>query len=141
MIRATTRACAGVIFIASLLVAFQMREKVNKTSAGLAIKGYDPVAYFEDGKPMKGDAAYQFQWKGATWQFSSAAHREAFMKDRSATPPSTAGFAHTASVKGTRRRSIRRLGALSAASSTSTTTKRLEETGRRTLTAEFARRI
>ena len=84
MLRATkviAKSCAGVIFTASLLVAFQMGEKVNKTSAGLAIKGYDPVAYFEDGKPVKGDAAYQFQWKGATWRFSSAAHREAFTKD------------------------------------------------------------
>ena len=83
MIRATTKSRAGVIFIASMLLAFQMGEKINKTSAGLAIKGYDPVAYFEDGKPLKGNAAYQFQWKGATWQFSSAAHREAFTKDSS----------------------------------------------------------
>ncbi len=79
MIRAIetlTKTCVAVIFAASLLLAFQMGDKVNKTSGGLAIKGYDPVAYFEDGKPMKGDAAYQFEWKGAPWRFASAAHRE-----------------------------------------------------------------
>jgi len=95
MLRATkviAKSCAGVIFTASLLVAFQMGEKVNKTSAGLAIKGYDPVAYFEDGKPVKGDAAYQFQWKGATWRFSNAAHREAFTKDPERYAPQYGGF-------------------------------------------------
>jgi len=86
------KSCAGVIFTASLLVAFQMGEKVNKTSAGLAIKGYDPEAYFEDGKPVKGDAAYQFQLKGATWRFSSAAHREAFTKDPERYAPQYGGF-------------------------------------------------
>src|SRR5260370_33702735 len=79
----------GVIFMASLLAAFQMGEKVNKTSAGLAIKGYDPVAYFEDGKPVKGDAANQFQWKGATWRFLSAAHRRSFTNDTARDPPPT----------------------------------------------------
>ena len=86
------KSCAGSIFIASLLVAFQMDEKINKTSAGLAIKGNDPVAYFEDGKPMKGDAAYQYQWKGAAWRFTSAAHREGFTKDPDHYAPQYSGF-------------------------------------------------
>jgi len=95
MIRATkftSRTCACVIFASSLLLAFQMGEKVNKSSAGLAIKGYDPVAYFEEGKPVKGDAAYEYQWKGATWRFSSAAHREAFTKDPERYAPQYGGF-------------------------------------------------
>src|SRR5258708_37723005 len=76
-----TKLCISAIFISGLLPGFQMADKVNKTSAGLAIKGYDPVAYFEDGKPEKGNPAYQFQWKGATWRFSSTARRDAFAKE------------------------------------------------------------
>ena len=95
MIRAKkswTKMFAGVILTSSLLLAFQMGEKVNKSSAGLAIKGYDPVAYFEDGKPVKGDAAYEYQWKGATWRFSNAAHREAFTKEPNRYAPQYGGF-------------------------------------------------
>ena len=91
-IEAVTRTCIGVIFICSLLFASEVGEKVNKSSAGVAIKGYDPVAYFEDRKPVKGDAAYAYQWMGATWRFSSAAHREAFMKDPDRYAPQYGGF-------------------------------------------------
>lgn len=91
-IQTMTRMCAGAILMSSLLFAFQMGEKINKTSAGLAIKGYDPVAYFEDGRPVKGDAAYQYQWKGATWRFSSAAHHDAFKQDPTRYTPQYGGF-------------------------------------------------
>ena len=45
--------CVTAIFISAVLQGFESGEKINKTSAGLAIKGYDPVAYFEDGKPAR----------------------------------------------------------------------------------------
>ena len=87
-----TKLCISAIFISALLLGFQMADKVNKTSTGLAIKGYDPVAYFEDGKPEKGNPAYQFQWKGATWRFASAAHRDAFAKEPDRYAPQYGGF-------------------------------------------------
>ena len=90
--KAMAKLCAGAIFISAVLPGFQMGAKINKTSAGLAIKGYDPVAYFEDGKPTKGNPAYSFQWNGATWQFSSAAHREAFAKNPNRYAPQYGGF-------------------------------------------------
>ena len=80
------------IFVSAALLGFQAGEKLNKTSTGLAIKGYDPVAYFEDGKPVQGDPAYQFHWKGATWRFSTAAHREAFTKNPDRYAPQYGGF-------------------------------------------------
>ena len=43
-----------------------------------AIRGYDPVAYFTESKPVKGDAKYAHPWKGATWRFASAENRERF---------------------------------------------------------------
>ncbi len=45
---------------------------------GVAIDGFDPVAYFTDGRPVEGSKAYTFEWRGATWRFASAAHRDLF---------------------------------------------------------------
>ena len=51
---------------------------VNVNSDGIAIKGFDTVAYFTEGKPVKGDEQFQFQWSGAKWLFSSREHLELF---------------------------------------------------------------
>jgi YHS domain-containing protein len=45
---------------------------VNVDSAGLAMRGYDPVAFFTEGKPVAGNPAHRIEWNGATWQFASA---------------------------------------------------------------------
>lgn len=44
----------------------------------VAILGYDPVAYFTEGKPVQGKADLAHIWNGAQWQFASAEHRELF---------------------------------------------------------------
>lgn len=44
----------------------------------VAIKGYDTVAYFSDGKALKGDASISYQWHNKTWYFLSSEHRELF---------------------------------------------------------------
>ena len=44
----------------------------------LAISGYDSVAYFTEGKPVKGDDKFSIRYKGAQWQFSSKANLDAF---------------------------------------------------------------
>ncbi len=41
-------------------------------SGGIAINGYDPVAYFTMGKPVKGDEAISSEWEGAKLIFASA---------------------------------------------------------------------
>jgi hypothetical protein len=49
--------------------------------ASLAIKGYDPVAYFTEGKPTPGVPAFEYEWDEHVWRFSSAKHRELFKSD------------------------------------------------------------
>ena len=49
--------------------------------APLALKGYDPVAYFTEKRPMVGDAQYQHKWDGALYRFASAKHLELFKAD------------------------------------------------------------
>jgi hypothetical protein len=46
--------------------------------ARLAISGYDPVAYFTDGRPVPGQSDFQYRWHEAQWRFASPAHRDAF---------------------------------------------------------------
>jgi hypothetical protein len=57
-------------------VAAQQSE-IYSDRAG-AIRGYDPVAYFTEGRPVKGSDQFSHRWKGATWRFASAENRERF---------------------------------------------------------------
>jgi hypothetical protein len=47
----------------------------------LAIKGYDPVAYFTDGKPTPGLPSIEHEWDGHIYRFASAEHRDRFKVD------------------------------------------------------------
>ena len=51
----------------------------------IAIQGYDPVAYFTDGKPTRGTPEFEYQWDEHTYRFASAQNRELFKADPSAT--------------------------------------------------------
>ncbi|MSO93366.1 MAG: YHS domain-containing protein [Rhodospirillales bacterium] len=53
-------------------------DKLIFAADGAAIRGYDPVAYFTESKPVKGRPEFQHTWKGATWRFATAANRDAF---------------------------------------------------------------
>ncbi len=44
----------------------------------IAIKGYDTVAYFRSGRPVKGSSAYTFIWHDMTWYFSTKENRDLF---------------------------------------------------------------
>jgi YHS domain-containing protein len=43
-----------------------------------AIRGHDPVAYFEQKGPVKGSKQFSHSWNGATWHFASAENRDRF---------------------------------------------------------------
>lgn len=47
----------------------------------LAIKGYDPVAYFTEGRPMVGDPQFEYKWDDAIYRFASLHHLELFKGD------------------------------------------------------------
>ena len=55
--------------------------KVNVDSQGIILKGYDVVAYFKQGKPVKGNPALQSTYQGATYLFASPADKADFDKD------------------------------------------------------------
>ncbi len=67
-------------------------KPVNSGFLSGAISGYDPVAYFTDGKPVKGKKAFRHKWMGATWSFASAKNRDLFQKDPKKYAPQYGGY-------------------------------------------------
>lgn len=67
-------------------------KAINVDTAGVAIHGYDPVAYFTVGKPTPGNAQFTAKHDGATYRFASAANRDAFLKEPAKYAPAFGGF-------------------------------------------------
>src|SRR6266542_676418 len=78
------------------LVAFAVlapaAEVVNVDKNSLALQGFDPVAYFTDGKPVKGSPQFTASYKDATYQFASAEHRDMFKQSPAKYEPQFGGF-------------------------------------------------
>ena len=67
-------------------------KEYNTLFAGLGAKGYDVVSYFTDGKPAMGSETYACDYRGVSWRFASAAHRDLFAKDPAKYVPQYGGF-------------------------------------------------
>lgn len=83
---------SGLGYVMPASVALADGYQVNVDAQGLAIHGYDPVAYFTDGKAVAGDAALTAAHDGATYRFASAAHRDAFIADPGRYLPQYGGY-------------------------------------------------
>ncbi len=59
---------------------------------GVAIKGYDTVAYFTERQAMKGSEEFAYQWLGTPWHFANAKHRELFAADPAKYAPQYGGY-------------------------------------------------
>ena len=54
------------------------KKQYNLNKSGLAIDGYDPVAYFTEGKAVEGKKDITLDYQGITYRFATTADREAF---------------------------------------------------------------
>ena len=93
----TTIMLSGLLLGLALAVAAPQPASaegvVNASSwSGSAIEGYDPVAYFEEGKPVEGDSDHSYEWMGATWYFASAENRDLFAADPEKYAPQYGGY-------------------------------------------------
>jgi YHS domain-containing protein len=59
---------------------------------GVALHGYDPVAYFVAAEPQKGQAQYSYEYKGSKFYFASEANRRAFMEAPEKYAPQFGGY-------------------------------------------------
>ena len=67
---------------------------------GIAIGGYDPVAYFNSNEAIKGSSEFTYEWNGAKWQFSSAENMEIFKNEPDNHCPAYGGHCSFAIGKG-----------------------------------------
>ena len=72
--------------------AFAAGYELNLEESGLAIHGYDPVAYFIDGKAVEGKADVTAEHNGATYRFATAEHRSQFLADPEKYLPQYGGY-------------------------------------------------
>ena len=67
---------------------------------GIAIKGYDPVAYFTEGKPVLGDPDVTADLDGAVWHFTTPEHRSVFLANPLRYEPEYGGFCAYGAAQG-----------------------------------------
>lgn len=94
------------IFCLSILLGISVPadagvDPVNETFwGGVAIHGYDPVAYFTEGKPIKGKKSLRWGFRGAEWRFSSEENLSAFRKSPEKYAPRYGGYCAWAVAQG-----------------------------------------
>ncbi|MCW8916214.1 MAG: YHS domain-containing protein [Magnetovibrio sp.] len=64
----------------------------TSTFSNTAVSGYDPVAYFTEGRPVKGKGDFEYEWNGVTWKFSTQANLDMFKSSPEAYAPQFGGY-------------------------------------------------
>jgi YHS domain-containing protein len=89
-------AYAGLVFILAAgpptAHAAATERIVVDWHTGLAIGGYDPVAFFTDGKPVAGNADFELRYGGAVWRFANPGNRAAFAERPDVYMPQYGGY-------------------------------------------------
>ena len=68
------------------------KELQNLDHNGVAIQGYDPVAFFTDNRPVKGNAQFQSEYRGAKYYFASSENKATFDKEPAKYEPQFGGY-------------------------------------------------
>ncbi len=79
-------------FIAILTPVHALAADEVFVTADGAIRGYDPVAYHTQSKPVPGKKKITHQWNGASWRFASKANRDLFVADPERYAPRYGGY-------------------------------------------------
>jgi len=92
------RCPAVLIFVVAIVSVLACRSVEagprawHDPATGLAIGGYDPVAYFTQGKPVSGHDDIELKWGGGVWRFVNQGNRAAFRKHPEFYAPRFAGY-------------------------------------------------
>src|SRR5437016_2317127 len=82
-----------LVTIGLALPAFaQTKTLLNLDKTGVAIQGYDPVAFFTDNTPVKGKPEFPARHNGELYYFASKEHRELFKSDPAKYKPAFGGY-------------------------------------------------
>lgn len=85
-------ALLAVGFLAFVDVAAIATDATDTEVYGVALKGYDPVAYFTENRAVKGSSEFSFNWNEARWYFSKAENRDLFAANPKKYTPHHGGF-------------------------------------------------
>lgn len=83
---------AAALTISVAGTALAAGPELNASSTGLALQGYDPVAYFTIGEPTRGDWRITTIYNDATYRFATEEHRDQFEADPEAYLPEYGGY-------------------------------------------------
>ena len=86
------RRAALALLLALAVPAVAAAQRVNADRRQLAVKGYDVVAYFTEGRPVPGVAAFEHAVGGVTYRFASAANRDRFAREPQRYLPQYGGY-------------------------------------------------
>ena len=75
-----------------LIACSAPKSPINVNGEGIAINGYDPVAYFTLSRPVKGLEEYQFEWNNAKWLFANNEHMALFQENPGKFAPQYGGY-------------------------------------------------
>ncbi len=84
--------CRAVVSLVIIALSVHAYSGEFHETNGVAIQGYDPVAYVTESKPARGSAAFSSVYKGSTFHFVSAASRDMFNADPQKFAPQYGGF-------------------------------------------------
>jgi YHS domain-containing protein len=96
---AWTKRIIAVFAVVAAAMAFAASDK-NVDANGVALKGYDPVAYFVDGKPTLGMDKFMAKHDGAVYLFASEKNRDEFVTQPEKFAPQYGGFCAYGAAKG-----------------------------------------
>lgn len=94
------RRAVGLVAMAAASMWVRATLSDVRPESPLAIRGYDPVAYFTDRKPTHGAPDLEYDWQGLRYRFSSAKHRELFIADPARYAPRLGNYCAMALSKG-----------------------------------------
>lgn len=82
----------AAVMLSALSGIVGAKELHNLNREGVAIQGYDPVAFFTDNRAVQGSSQFQSQYDGAKYYFASAEHKGAFDKEPAKYEPQFGGY-------------------------------------------------
>jgi YHS domain-containing protein len=92
---------AGLLVVLALITVTQVWAKTYfSTNPGLAIKGYDPVAYFTLGNARMGSNEFEHEWNGGKWHFVSEENLKRFKRNPEKYAPEYGGYCAWAAARG-----------------------------------------
>ena len=98
------RLALAATLLAALPAAADAQNRRAEIYTGIlsatALGGYDPVAYFADGRPLQGRRDISYSWKGATWRFANEKNQAAFIANPQAYAPQYGGYCAWAVAEG-----------------------------------------